>query len=87
MTQMPSSSNRGASPCAAVVIRDHRVAGPIRLPDNRADDFVAHFNRTYQGLDLSLELLPEPDENEKIPGNPKTAGDHVLGSLVKRSKS
>ncbi len=79
MTQMPSSSNRAARPCNAVVIQDHRPAGPIRLPDHRADDFVAHFNRMYQGLEMSLALLAEPEPNEKIPDSPKTAGDHVSG--------
>ena len=77
MTQMRSSSNRGASRCSAVVVDDHKVAGPIRLPDHRADDFVAHFNRTYRGLELSLKLLPESDSNEKIPASPETDGDHV----------
>jgi hypothetical protein len=76
---MQSSSNRGVRPCDAVVIQDHRPAGPIRLPDHRADDFVAHFNRTYQGLEMSLALVAEPDPNEKIPGNPKAAGDHDSG--------
>ena len=79
MTQMPSSSNRGARICDAVVMKDDRAVGPMRLPDNRADDFVDHFNRTYQDIGMSLEPLAEPDPNEKIPGSPKTAGDHVSG--------
>ena len=67
MTQMLSSSNRVASPCDAVLMQDHRVAGPIRLPVHRADDFVAHFNRTYRGLEMSLVLLSEQDPDTKNP--------------------
>ena len=79
MTQVSSSSNREASICDAVVMKDDRAVGPLRLPDHRADDFVSHFNRTYAELGMSLEPVAEPDINEKIPGSPKTAGDHVSG--------
>ncbi len=69
-----SSNNRAEIACEAVVMNDQRSVGPIRLPPNRADDFIAHFNRTYRGLGIRLAPLTPPD-NEKIPGNPKTAGD------------
>lgn len=67
MTRSRSSSNRAASPGSAVVIQDNRIAGPIRLPPHRADDFVAHFNRVYRGLEMSLLVVSAPDPDEKNP--------------------
>ncbi len=67
MTQMRSSSNRGVNPCDAVVITDEKVSGPIRLPGHRADDFVAHFNRKYRGLAMSLVLLSDLETDTKNP--------------------
>ncbi len=49
-----SSSNRDARPCDAVLMHNQEVVGPLRLPMNRADDFIAHFNRVYAGLGISL---------------------------------
>lgn len=82
MTEMRSSSNRDtAGICDAVVMQYDRGVGPVRLPESRADDFIDHFNRTYRGLGISLAPQPrkEPQANEKIPGSPKTAGDHDFG--------
>jgi hypothetical protein len=53
-----SSSNRGARPCDAVLMHDSDVVGPMRLPMNRADEFIALFNRVYAGLGISLVLKP-----------------------------
>lgn len=79
--QTRSSSNRvSAGVCDAVVVKSDNAVGPVRLPENRADDFVDHFNRTYRGLGMTLKSLNEPDVPKKIPGSPKTAGDHVSGS-------
>ncbi len=79
MTQVSSSSNREASICDAVVMKDNRAVGPLRLPNHRADDFVSHFNRIYAELGMSLAPVAEPEINEKIPGSPQTAGDHDSG--------
>ena len=62
---MTSSSNRTAAACDAIVAVGDRQVGVIRLPRNRVDDFIDHFNRTYQSLGLVLAvpaggLLPEP---------------------------
>lgn len=53
-----SSSNRGTRPCDAVLMHNSDVVGPMRLPMNRADDFIALFNRVYAGLGISLVLKP-----------------------------
>ena len=53
-----SSSNRGVRPCDAVLMHHSDVVGPVRLPMNRADEFIALFNRVYAGLGISLVLKP-----------------------------
>jgi hypothetical protein len=53
-----SSSNRGARPCDAVLMHNSDVVGPMRLPMNRADEFIALFNRVYAGLGISLVMKP-----------------------------
>lgn len=53
-----SSSNRGARPCDAVLMHNRDVVGPMRLPTNRADEFIALFNRVYAGLGISLVINP-----------------------------
>ena len=37
-----------------LVVQNERDAGPLRLPENRADDFIDHFNRTYEGVGMKL---------------------------------
>ena len=59
MSRGPSSSHREIIPSDAVVMKGHRQVGVIRLPETRADDFVAHFNRTYLAIGLRLMRLPE----------------------------
>jgi len=65
----------------------------VRLPANRADEFIALFNRLYEGVGLELQepeptepepTEPEPIEHEpiepeqkKIPGSPGTTGDRM----------
>ena len=78
MTQSRSSSNRGAMVCDAVLLKNDRATGPLRLPVNRADDFIKHFNRTYEGLGIRLAAIP-PQEDKKIPGTLEVAGDDVSG--------
>jgi hypothetical protein len=92
-----SSSNRAADVFDAVVIRDQHSLGPVRLPDNRVDDFIDHFNRVYLGLGMRLAAVPPPppeatsDEadasgkpdqvNEKIPGSLEATGDDNSASI------
>jgi hypothetical protein len=81
MTEMRSSSNRTARVCDAVLMKDEQTMGPIRLPENRADDFIAQFNRTYEGLGIKLAPIVHP-VNEKIPGSVNAAGDDVSSEPV-----
>jgi hypothetical protein len=62
--------------CDAVLLQDDRATGPLRLPMNRADDFIAHFNRTYEGLGIRLAAI-KPESDTKIPGSLEAAGDDV----------
>lgn len=82
------SSNRAATITEAVLVREARDRGPVRLPANRADEFIALFNRLYEGVGLELQepepTEPEPTEPEpiepeqkKIPGSPGTTGDRM----------
>ena len=45
MTQERSSSNRVSEIKDAVLVKDQRELGPMRLPENRPGDFINHFNR------------------------------------------
>ncbi len=61
-----SSSNRARIASNAILIRDAETVGPIRLPMNRADDFIDQFNRTYGQLGIALVPRIEPrDQNER----------------------
>jgi hypothetical protein len=61
-----SSSNRGPGACDAIVTIQDRQVGIIRLPENRADDFVDQFNRTYQELGLALQpITPSEKKNPR----------------------
>ena len=53
-----SSSPRGPGASDALVKRDDRVIGAMRLPIEGAAEFVDHFNQIYEAIGLSLE----PDE-------------------------
>ena len=67
MNQPPkSSSNRSPSVCDAEIHQGDQFSGPLRLPENRAEDFIADFNRIYSGLDLHLEprFADEADEGK-----------------------
>ncbi len=75
MTDARSSSNRGLGPCDALVNIGDRQVGVIRLPETRADDFIAHFNRTYQSLGMNLSPLPRTSNQKKIPVSNKADGD------------
>jgi hypothetical protein len=92
-----SSSNRVSEINDAVLTRDERAVGPMRLPDNRAGDFIDHFNRTYESLGMTVapneadpneadpnEADPnkaDPDEEKKIPGSREATGDDLEGLL------
>ncbi len=56
------SSNRHAPQPDGVLIRDGEPIGPMRMPENRPDDFVDHFNRTYQGIGLSVQTVGDFSE-------------------------
>ena len=67
-----SSSNRGPGACDAIVSINNQQVGVIRLPENRANDFIDQFNRTYAEMGMALEPIPgaveEPaDEQTKNP--------------------
>jgi len=79
-TEGRSSSNRHvAGRCDAILRQEQRDVGPVRLPESRAEDFVADFNRIYRGIGFVLDVV-EPTERatKKIPGNSRIAGDSIL---------
>lgn len=43
---------------------------PVRLPENRASDFVHHFNRIYKGVGMKLTVQPdsEPKKTDQTGG-------------------
>ena len=76
------SSNRGAGPCDATVLVNDKQVGVIRLPENRPDDFIEHFNRTYSEIGMSLNPLPaeipnDDTEQKKSPPANDADGDFV----------
>lgn len=71
-----SSSNRGPGACDAIVRIQDRQVGIIRLPENRADDFVDQFNRTYHELGLTLQ--PIVSRQQKIPANNHAGEDSTF---------
>jgi hypothetical protein len=48
----------------------------MRLPESRAEDFVADFNRIYRGIGMTLATV-ERIKAKKIPDNSTVAGDSV----------
>ena len=83
MDQPKSSSNRETTISDAVLWKNQRPLGPMRLPENRAAEFVADFNRIYRGLGMSLRPVDRP--NKKISGSSETAGDSSLNDRPKES--
>lgn len=77
MTHGKSSSNREGGVSDAVLWKDRRAVGPMRLPQSRAEDFVFDFNRIYRGIGIVLNAL-ETDSAKKIPDNAGVAGDSDL---------
>ncbi len=78
MNEDQSSSNRGPGVCDAIVAMEGCQVGVIRLPRNRAADFVDQFNRTYQGLGLALLPLPPSAKDKKIPASNDADGDSLF---------
>jgi hypothetical protein len=74
VTEERSSSNRVSEIKDAVLLKNERALGPMRLPESRPDDFIAHFNRTYEGLGMTLSPN-EPDQIKEIPGSLRATGD------------
>ncbi len=67
MTRNRSSSNRTTCISDAVIVRGEQSLGPLRLPFRRAEDFVAHFNRTYVGLGIEIvENSETPSETSSL---------------------
>ncbi len=58
-----SSSQREIPPSNGVVVKDGQPIGPVYLPEERPDDFVDHFNRTYQ--DVGMKVEPTEQHQEK----------------------
>jgi hypothetical protein len=79
VTLRRSSSNRETVIRDAVVWNEGIPLGPIRLPNNRAEEFIADFERIYRGLGLVVRANPSTMER-KIPGSQLTAGDSVQES-------
>lgn len=81
---MTSSSNRSAGPCDAIVLIQDQQVGVIRLPDHRAEDFIAHFNRIYGKMGMALQSLPsaihtdDSVQSKKIPASDEAGGDFVI---------
>jgi len=60
-----SSSNRQAGLCDALVMQIDRQVGVMRLPENRQDDFVDHFNLKYQSLGIKIvPIIPSEAETK-----------------------
>ncbi|MEM8669967.1 MAG: hypothetical protein AAGG48_20740 [Planctomycetota bacterium] len=78
---MVSSSNREGGVCDAVLVREDGVAGPVRLPMNRVDDFVDHFNRVYGELGMQLVPLENASADvrqaEPSQSDPKATSDEI----------
>ncbi|WP_339946176.1 hypothetical protein [Novipirellula rosea] len=57
------SSPREGKECQAVIHNENAketgryVSGPIALPDESAEDFVAEFNRVYASIGWTIERL------------------------------
>jgi hypothetical protein len=64
-----SSSNRTAPQYDGVVLSEGEPTGPVRLPESRSSDFVAHFNRTYRSLGLKLQPIDRDKDVEVVDGN------------------
>lgn len=75
MTHNRSSSNRTSSISDAVIVRGDQSLGPLRLPFRRAEDFVAHFNRTYMGLGIEVIENSEAETGSaRLDANTKDSG-------------
>ncbi len=73
-----SSSNRQGGVCDARLIKADQQVGVMRLPLNRADDFVDQFNRKYGLIGLQLMQVPKSQpETEKIPASNEADEDFV----------
>jgi hypothetical protein len=73
-----SSSRRGPGSSDAIVSIRDRTVGPVRLPDHRPEDFVAHFNRVYRSLGMVLRTVTSECQNEKTPVSSEADGDLVV---------
>lgn len=58
---MSSSSRRAALPGDAILHQADRSTGPLLLPLQQTDEFVADFNRIYRPIGLRLQTKKSPD--------------------------
>ncbi len=59
------SSPRSAVACDAVLHRDDRATGPMRLPVEEPSQFIDEFNRRYASVGLAVRPLDELNTSEK----------------------
>jgi len=61
---MTSSSGSMPPPYEAVIRKDNKNLGPIRLPLKDAGQFLEQFHRIYAGLGISIASSQESAEPE-----------------------
>jgi hypothetical protein len=68
---MTSSYGMTSPPYEAIVRRDSREIGPVRLPELHAEQFIEDFNRTYRSLQLVIADIRTPST---LPSNSSSEG-------------
>ena len=66
---MSSSSRRPALSDLAILNQQDRSTGPLMLPAQQADEFVAEFNRIYGPIGLCLRMKKSPDASGDAAGD------------------
>jgi hypothetical protein len=59
------SSNRAVPPCDAYLERNDHPAGPLRLPQQNKNSFIAEFNRKYDSVGLLLQPIKKPETDDQ----------------------
>ncbi len=70
---MTSSPGELPPPYEAIVCREDRVLGPVRLPPEDPDQFVVEFNRIYQRAGMRMEAIPHTSGPIRIETNPPSS--------------
>ncbi len=64
------SSNREAIDCDGIVMCGTRQAGPLRLPMENADQFIADFNGRYEKVGMSVQAKKKsPATSDDVAGD------------------